>query len=818
MLSKIKALSSINATKEFTDRDEPRNIFFKAFNEYKNNEKKLNVLMFYGIGGIGKTSLLNDFKKSIAEECKNSYINIININLDIAAFDTSASYLLNISDQLKINHKVFDYAIYRYFKLIKRPILDSRNYKFDESSILFDLADSISQILGIFLPVKLFYKLYLLGGKKLQKMFGKEKILIEEIDSLPEKELERKLSYYLGNAINNAAANNNMRFIFFMDSLNKLTDRNFSGDEWLKELIGSAENGLYVIAGREYLKWGELDREWSNYLDQHILGELSETDADYYLSKVGINDALIKKEIIKTSHGLPLYLDLCVGIYISFKQEGRNIIPEDFKLAENDVVKNFLSNLDIIEGEALKIMAALEQFDKDFFLVLTKELNINIPYTQFNEFCNASFAIEIDEKNKIFKIHDIIRNFICKELDKDTAYKIFSIIVEYCSKNYDQYKNDKNRINWIFQQSFIIIKKFNISEIKQEHIIAIVDTGHKLIFEGYWHDVKIGINRIEGQIGINNYLSFLYATSLFMGDDIKSSIKLFENLLDKDIGKWRYHNLFYLAFCHQLLGHYNKSFDIYKEISNISATNENENKIKKAATERMSIVEVLKGNFQDAITLYNKLNFQESNKFEKMKYYIFRGDICLYNFNFSDAVKYFSYALRLCNKINSLYKKENVILNNLAEALCFTDRKSALKIAEKAIKISKQLNEVIQINRGLIIKATALTINDSDLSIELSKEALESNKNIGYKSGILLASEALCLGYIAKKQKESAFKILQNMNNLINDEIGGIFKFKPILISYILSPEKIDDFLKTAQWIDFNSTKLQIQEISKDFF
>ena len=49
------------ANKIFTDREEPRSAFWKVYESFRHkisSEDDIHVLTYYGIGGIGKTSLL----------------------------------------------------------------------------------------------------------------------------------------------------------------------------------------------------------------------------------------------------------------------------------------------------------------------------------------------------------------------------------------------------------------------------------------------------------------------------------------------------------------------------------------------------------------------------------------------------------------------------------------------------------------------------------------------------------------------------------------------------------------------------------------
>lgn len=53
----------ISAVKEFTDREQPRDIFWKRYAQLKENQdldSGIHIINFYGAGGVGKTAL---FKK-----------------------------------------------------------------------------------------------------------------------------------------------------------------------------------------------------------------------------------------------------------------------------------------------------------------------------------------------------------------------------------------------------------------------------------------------------------------------------------------------------------------------------------------------------------------------------------------------------------------------------------------------------------------------------------------------------------------------------------------------------------------------------------
>ncbi len=57
-LTTLKAKGQSRAMQNFTNREEPIQTYFTALSHLRNQTKSLQVLTFYGIGGIGKTSLL----------------------------------------------------------------------------------------------------------------------------------------------------------------------------------------------------------------------------------------------------------------------------------------------------------------------------------------------------------------------------------------------------------------------------------------------------------------------------------------------------------------------------------------------------------------------------------------------------------------------------------------------------------------------------------------------------------------------------------------------------------------------------------------
>ena len=72
-----KNIKNNKAVKEFTDRVEPRNVFWGKYNLIKGailNEEKIpiQIITFYGIGGAGKTRLLERIRYELERDSKDT--------------------------------------------------------------------------------------------------------------------------------------------------------------------------------------------------------------------------------------------------------------------------------------------------------------------------------------------------------------------------------------------------------------------------------------------------------------------------------------------------------------------------------------------------------------------------------------------------------------------------------------------------------------------------------------------------------------------------------------------------------------------------
>ena len=75
-----------------------------------------------------------------------------------------------------------------------------------------------------------------------------------------------------------------------------------------------------------------------------MIKALSPEDAGQFLLKAGIKNENLRGELVKLTEGYPIFLDLCVDVYVEYKRQNNNNEPtiKDFGSKRQDVVARIL--------------------------------------------------------------------------------------------------------------------------------------------------------------------------------------------------------------------------------------------------------------------------------------------------------------------------------------------------------------------------------------------------------------------------------------------------------------------------------------------
>ncbi|WP_042422173.1 ATP/GTP-binding protein [Streptacidiphilus anmyonensis] len=182
--------------------------------------------------------------------------------------------------------------------------------------------------------------------------------------------------------------------VILLDTFEDTEDRHRDLERLLQRLVWLMPNCFFVIAGRNRLSWGEETLEgqldytgpaaWPGLAPhgehparaaggaaQHLLGDFSVQDCDSYLARRLTHDGQpligpdIRAVITARSHGLPLHLDLAVGRYLEIRRTGRTPAAADFDHTFPALIARTLSDLTADERHVLRSASLLDAFDLD---------------------------------------------------------------------------------------------------------------------------------------------------------------------------------------------------------------------------------------------------------------------------------------------------------------------------------------------------------------------------------------------------------------------------------------------------------------------
>jgi tetratricopeptide (TPR) repeat protein len=809
-----------SALKRFANREKPIEVFTKGISDYNNSsEIFMRVIVYYGIGGIGKTALLKKLLRVYKHNAsiKRKEHNIININLRAIEINTPINILLTIRNQLKIRCDLFDFAILKYWKLLElsdKRIKDKLDF-FTKSSLLWELTDNLSPI-----STQPFRTLFKYAYQKYKKRFGKFKDEISLIDTLDIEELQERLPYFLGLSIKSEYQKS--KNIIFIDSFETLDDKKGADylhyEEWLYELIASSMSGLYIIGSREYIKWGEKDDEWKKYLDQHILGTLSENDCKFFLKGIPILEDSIISNIINSSNGLPFYLDLCANIYLQLKESNSIITSDIFNLSKEQIIDRFLSHLDTNLKELFKLLSLFENFEQELVKYLINNYSIGFPTTLFNKIINYTIVEEIGINNKLYRIHTDIKEYIKRTIQESHKINVYKELLFFLNKNrtilstelhlryHSQISRDLDDINY-----------------SKDFIKNYLDIGLNIISEGYWIEMCemykeiLEIDYIKRNLSnIKTSMYFLYSLSIRRTGSVKKAYRIISCINKKNrktLGQnYSLSIIFHKTNYIRILGKYDKAFENYSFLIKKGKDVLSFSEYLKIRRQYADIL-FLKGNFQEALEVIDDITKNSSfNSINSVEAYRIKGHLFRFNLDYIKAIDIYN-TVKDISIEKSWYGLLGKSYTNLVESYSWIDPQASIRYGKYSIKLNENLESNIELGKTYSALVIAhLLLGNKKKAVKCYKKSIKLHNISGYKSGLLFAELSKYFIHFSLRDLKKSKKQIEAIQFLIKKL--KVYEF--LLLPIYISEDKINaiDKLKNIKWLDLNESIRNFKTIS----
>lgn len=771
------------ATQIFTNRDDFKEIFWENFDKYQFGEQDFKVLVFHGFGGIGKTALLNHLEFLLKEKISNESRNfkVININFSLSEKIDFIDFIYQMKNILKVRYFPFDYA---FLKLLDYRGINIEKSKYPDNVILNSVLNFLES--KIFVPSEII-KVFI---DKCIDFLTKENFqnFVEEIDKMPLEELKKNLPIYLAEGLNK---DSNKKYIFFIDSYENIL-KNKELDKSFEDFVTSLNKGLFVISSREKLKWEEYNSDWSNYIEQYLLGRLDPNDARSFLKKNGIYNKDIINTIIKTSKCIPLYLDLCLDIYFN-----KNTIEvKDFEKKKNEIVNEFLKHLHPTLSNSIKTLSLFSFFDIEIFKNFIKDISL----FSFKEFIQLSGIEYIN--NKKYKVHTILREFIEKSIDIDIKRKIGEELLYYIEKEKNRYQS--NEILELFTDTLNLIKDGE-DDILEDEVESIISIGTYLIDRGYWN--RIGditntyFDKTLTRTKLNNALNFLKALYFRRTNELIKAEKIYINLDIDKFGKIKHMVKFHEINVMRLLGNYNKALEEYEALCESIENSITENDLYIKVHRQYADLLFLKGKFEKSLHILEKLLKKTSNKLETAETLRIIGHIYKFNFMFDKALECYERAYKIAEEQNFIGLKGK-LYTNFVEVYSFRNYQEATNFLYKSVQLNTSLNAKLEIGKTYSFYSIANSIlkTNFDLAIIYIDKSIKIQQEVGYKAGILFGKYAEFFTYALQKNKTKTLEICKEIEKLTKK----LDVYHYLLSSCSIYFGKDYSILKNIEWIDYS--------------
>lgn len=380
--------------RHFTNREKERDVLRRLLALPAG--QPLPVVIFYGVGGTGKSWLLRRLRSELPPEIPSALLDF-DPQAGGAPYHTDSSRALaELRRQLaSVECPRFDlaYSWLRFHEGVKEePLLKDKGLAGIAIEALAGMAASTAAGLPLvgYFTKKLAAKLgKRFKGSRLERWLA-DKTNQEDflrLRTLPAQEIYPQLvDRFLLDLAENLPEQTGRacRGVLFLDTaealrIGLLGDAQIhQREQWLRDLHRSDSPLLLVLAGRDRLSWEDADPEYRDprFLEQYLVGGLSEHDSRIFLQQCGITDPSMENAALRVSvdtepavtGGNAGYHLFSLGLCADTLRNEPGADPSSFDMAPGDVTRLADRFLKSLAGPAYEIwvrrLALTPRFDE----------------------------------------------------------------------------------------------------------------------------------------------------------------------------------------------------------------------------------------------------------------------------------------------------------------------------------------------------------------------------------------------------------------------------------------------------------------------
>ncbi len=429
------------SSRPFTDREE----FLAAFEGARRGiaRDQHGVLVYYGVGGIGKTSLLHELRRWLRDGAPD----VAQARLDLRDGEARipASALVRLRGALRdgwgVPFPTFDIAFATYWKLANPhlPLARSELRFMEEGELAGEIIGVLEDVPVVGLVAKIPSVLHRVGHSAREWWTRLGQAQLGHIAGLDDPNaVEEWLPGFWGADLRAwLAGEPDRRAVLFLDTFEALWEgrgrgeRGTAPDEWIRDWTGHLAGVLVVVAGREKLRWVEEDASWQGLIDHRLVGGLAPEDAERFLRAAGVAEPEVRAAIAQESRGVPFYLDLAVDTHERIRAvEGRAPRPDEFDENLGALLGRFLHYLGPEQQAALFTLSVPETFDLERFEDLMRAFSTGYPATSVGLEALRRFSFVEEPEPGRYALHGLMREALAAKHDPGERTRVHAHLFE----------------------------------------------------------------------------------------------------------------------------------------------------------------------------------------------------------------------------------------------------------------------------------------------------------------------------------------------------------------------------------------------------
>jgi len=443
----MKARSIYTAPKKaeeiFTDREEPRRAFWAVYERVCSDPGSVEAIGYYGVGGIGKSSLLFQLIRELGAQAPRSPGVYYSFELSGRSKEDCLYFMAEcLMQQCKgLKFPLFGTALLQLNQMVGRDV-SVLEKKMTHTLLDRVDVDAVLNLASALIPNFNAARTALQEGLKLFRHIkndydynqGPNAAIYHEIEGSSAADLLHNLHRYFCMDAASWLERQSPPVVMMLDGYEVLTNTLERGDlaevedTWLwgsEGMIWSLPNTLWVIAGRNRLMWDRYDSELRDSLEQHLLGNISEMDTADFLSRSGVREEALYSGIYQLTGGTPVYLDMCVNTYRQLKAlRGEDCIPsiDEFGSTPTDLAERFLRGMNSDHQRMVKLIACLPtNWTNDLAVAAAKSACYDNIRGPFEDICKLSL---VEKDGNRCKLHSTLRAVVRKFMQEDERKRL----------------------------------------------------------------------------------------------------------------------------------------------------------------------------------------------------------------------------------------------------------------------------------------------------------------------------------------------------------------------------------------------------------